>query len=229
MLSKPQIFYDSGSEVIKGQAIKVSCQSENGTSPISYRLLKANNILETRILASNEPAVFKDNPTNDTEYQCFVKNCHSHTEMESKRLKVKVIGELPCYEKKSCGTGAFSSHFQRFGLVQGLCGQGSGWYLCKVHKHDMWQSRTKAQQKGGQKISGGYRCVLSVQNLSSAVLKYESSVSTSGSFNVLLGSLSICSFLDELAVIPEICRPEAPLPFFFFPLAFKLLFKCNDP
>lgn len=94
MLSKPQIFYDSGSEVIKGQAIKVSCQSENGTSPISYRLLKANNILETRTVASNEPAVFTDNPTNDTEYQCFVKNCHSHTEMESKHLKVKVIAPV---------------------------------------------------------------------------------------------------------------------------------------
>nr|XP_025746007.1 platelet endothelial cell adhesion molecule-like isoform X2 [Callorhinus ursinus] len=94
MLSKPRIFYDSNSEVIKGQTIAVSCQSINGTVPISYRLLKANNVLESRDMRSNEPAVFKDNPMKDVEYQCVVDNCHSHTKMVSEVLRVKVIAPV---------------------------------------------------------------------------------------------------------------------------------------
>ncbi|EFB27233.1 hypothetical protein PANDA_013925, partial [Ailuropoda melanoleuca] len=94
MLSKPRIFYDSSSEVIKGQTITVNCQSINGTPPISYHLLKANNILESRDMNSNEPAVFKDSPTKDVEYQCTVDNCHSHTEMVSEVLRVKVIAPV---------------------------------------------------------------------------------------------------------------------------------------
>lgn len=94
MLSKPRIVYDSRSEVIKGQAIKVNCQSVNGTSPISYRLFKASTVLETLKVGSNEPAVFKDNPTEDTEYQCVVNNCHSYTEMKSEILQVKVIAPV---------------------------------------------------------------------------------------------------------------------------------------
>nr|XP_055174411.1 platelet endothelial cell adhesion molecule isoform X5 [Nyctereutes procyonoides] len=94
MLSKPRIFYDSSSEVIKGQTIAVSCQSINGTTPISYHLLKTSNILESRDMSSNEPAVFKDNPTKDTEYQCIVDNCHSHSEMVSEVLRVKVIAPV---------------------------------------------------------------------------------------------------------------------------------------
>ncbi|XP_032726729.1 platelet endothelial cell adhesion molecule isoform X2 [Lontra canadensis] len=94
MLSTPRIFYDSSSEVIKGQTIAVSCQSVNGTVPISYHLLKANSILDSHDMNSNEPAVFKDNPTKDVEYQCIVDNCHSHNEMVSEVLRVKVIAPV---------------------------------------------------------------------------------------------------------------------------------------
>ncbi|XP_042773064.1 platelet endothelial cell adhesion molecule isoform X2 [Panthera leo] len=94
MLSKPRIFYDSGPEVIKGQTIAVSCQSVNGTAPISYHLVKANSILESCNMDSNEPAVFKDKPTKDVEYQCIADNCHSHTEMISEVLRVKVIAPV---------------------------------------------------------------------------------------------------------------------------------------
>lgn len=43
---------------------------------------------------SNEPAVFKDKPTKDVEYQCIADNCHSHTEMISEVLRVKVIAPV---------------------------------------------------------------------------------------------------------------------------------------
>lgn len=94
MLSKPSIFHDSGSEVIKGQTIEVSCQSINGTSPISYQLLKGSDLLASQNVSSNEPAVFKDNPTKDVEYQCIADNCHSHAGMPSKVLRVKVIAPV---------------------------------------------------------------------------------------------------------------------------------------
>ncbi|XP_036755834.2 platelet endothelial cell adhesion molecule isoform X3 [Manis pentadactyla] len=93
MLSKPRIFHESRSEVIKGQTIEVSCQSINGTSPISYHLLKASSILKKCSMSSNDPAVFKDNPTKDVEYQCIVDNCHSQNKMFSEVLRVKVIAK----------------------------------------------------------------------------------------------------------------------------------------
>ncbi|KAI5277240.1 platelet endothelial cell adhesion molecule isoform X1 [Manis pentadactyla] len=94
MLSKPRIFHESRSEVIKGQTIEVSCQSINGTSPISYHLLKASSILKKCSMSSNDPAVFKDNPTKDVEYQCIVDNCHSQNKMFSEVLRVKVIAPV---------------------------------------------------------------------------------------------------------------------------------------
>ncbi|XP_028013176.1 platelet endothelial cell adhesion molecule isoform X2 [Eptesicus fuscus] len=94
MLSTPRIFYDSTFEVIKGQTIEVHCQSINGTAPISYQLLKASNILENYTVGSNEPAVFKDNPTEDTEYHCLADNCHSSPAMISEPLVVKVIAPV---------------------------------------------------------------------------------------------------------------------------------------
>ncbi|XP_015427937.1 PREDICTED: platelet endothelial cell adhesion molecule isoform X5 [Myotis davidii] len=94
MLSKPRIFYDFKSEVIKGQTIEVHCQSINGTTPISYHLLKASNIVENYTVGSNEPAVFKDNPTEDTEYQCLADNCHSSSAIISEPLVVKVIAPV---------------------------------------------------------------------------------------------------------------------------------------
>ncbi|XP_036195859.1 platelet endothelial cell adhesion molecule isoform X5 [Myotis myotis] len=94
MLSRPRIFYDSTSEVIKGQTIEVHCQSINGTMPISYHLLKASNIVENYTVGSNEPAVFKDNPTEDTKYQCLADNCHSSSAMFSEPLVVKVIAPV---------------------------------------------------------------------------------------------------------------------------------------
>ncbi|XP_036852734.2 platelet endothelial cell adhesion molecule isoform X3 [Manis javanica] len=93
MLSKPRIFHESRSEVIKGQTIEVSCQSINGTSPISYHLLKASSVLKKCSMSSNDPAVFKDNPTKDVEYQCIVDNCHSQNKMFSEVLRVKVIAK----------------------------------------------------------------------------------------------------------------------------------------
>lgn len=138
MLSKPKIFRDSKSEVIKGQAIEVSCQSSDGTSPIFYQLFKANNVLKSHNMSSNEPAVFKDNPTKDVEYYCIVDNCHSHTKMVSEVLRVKVIGKLPCYEKKSRGIGALVHIFKGLGVSRDCVDEKSGWYLYKVHKHDMW-------------------------------------------------------------------------------------------
>lgn len=94
MLSKPRIFYDFKSEVIKGQTIEVHCQSINGTTPISYHLLKASNIVENYTVGSNEPAVFKDNSTEDTEYQCLADNCHSSSAIISEPLVVKVIAPV---------------------------------------------------------------------------------------------------------------------------------------
>lgn len=94
MLSTPRIFHNSRFEVIKGQTIEVSCQSGNGSWPIRYQLLKENNILDRRDKNSNDPAVFKDNPTKDVEYQCTADNCHSHTEVVSRVLRVKVIAPV---------------------------------------------------------------------------------------------------------------------------------------
>ncbi|KAM6163539.1 platelet endothelial cell adhesion molecule [Rhynchocyon petersi] len=94
MLSKPMIFRETRSEVIKGQTIAVSCQSTNGTTPISYRLLKADGPSDSFNMSSNDPAVFRDTPTKDTVYQCFADNCHSHPEMISEVLKVKVIAPV---------------------------------------------------------------------------------------------------------------------------------------
>lgn len=94
MLSKPRIFHDSSAEVVKGQTIQISCQSTNGTASISYQLLKAGSFLQRQYKGSNEPAVFKDKPTSDTAYQCIADNCHSHAEMASEVLQVKVIAPV---------------------------------------------------------------------------------------------------------------------------------------
>ncbi|XP_075850796.1 platelet endothelial cell adhesion molecule isoform X1 [Microcebus murinus] len=94
MLSEPRISHDAQSEVIKGQTIEVSCQSINGTWPIAYQLLKANRVLEGCTKNSNDPAVFKDKPTKDVEYQCVADNCHSHAKMFSEVLRVKVIAPV---------------------------------------------------------------------------------------------------------------------------------------
>ncbi|XP_012588608.1 PREDICTED: platelet endothelial cell adhesion molecule isoform X2 [Condylura cristata] len=94
MLSRPRIFHNARSEVIKGQTIEVSCQSTNGSSPISYSLLKASNVLDRRDENSNSPAVFQDKPTQDTEYQCLADNCHSHDRIASSVLQVKVIAPV---------------------------------------------------------------------------------------------------------------------------------------
>lgn len=94
MLSKPRIFYNSSSEVVKGQTIQISCQSINGTSPISYSLLKEGKLLERKYKDFNQPTVFKDQPTKDTQYQCIADNCHSHTNIVSKVLHVKVIAPV---------------------------------------------------------------------------------------------------------------------------------------
>ncbi|KAM6174543.1 platelet endothelial cell adhesion molecule [Erethizon dorsatum] len=97
-ISKPRIFHDTKSEIIKGQAIRISCQSINGTSPITYYLLKGSDVLENITKTSNDPAVFWDNPAKDVEYKCIADNCHSHPEVSSEVLSIKVIA--PVYQVK---------------------------------------------------------------------------------------------------------------------------------
>ncbi|XP_045381779.1 platelet endothelial cell adhesion molecule isoform X2 [Lemur catta] len=94
MLSELRISHDAQSEVIKGQTIEVRCQSINGTWPIAYQLLKANRVLESCTKSSIDPAVFKDKPTKDVDYQCVADNCHSHAKMFSEVLRVKVIAPV---------------------------------------------------------------------------------------------------------------------------------------
>ncbi|CAN0124525.1 unnamed protein product, partial [Rangifer tarandus platyrhynchus] len=94
MLSKPSIFHDSRSEVIKGQTIEVSCQSINGTAPIFYQLSDASKLVANQSVGSNEPAIFRDKPMKDVEYWCSADNCHSHTKMFSEVLRVKVIAPV---------------------------------------------------------------------------------------------------------------------------------------
>ncbi|XP_034363698.1 platelet endothelial cell adhesion molecule isoform X2 [Arvicanthis niloticus] len=94
MLSKPRIFHDAKSEIIKGQAVGISCQSANGTAPITYHLMKAKSNFQTLQMKSNDPATFTDKPTRDMEYQCIADNCHSHPEVHSDILRVKVIAPV---------------------------------------------------------------------------------------------------------------------------------------
>lgn len=180
MLSTPRIFYDTRSEVIKGHTVKIHCQTTNGTPPISYRLLKANKDLESRDMDSNEPAVFKDNPTEDTEYQCIVDNCHSHAEMITELLPLKVIGKLLCYDKKSCEFWALVHIFKSLWLPGNYVDNGSGWYMGNVHLHDMWQSRTKAQVNEAGKYQGAIVVASSIpfEKLSNELLKQERSTPT---------------------------------------------------
>lgn len=94
MLSKPSIFHDAKSEIIKGHAIGISCQSENGTAPITYHLMKAKSDFQTLEVTSNDPATFTDKPTRDMEYQCRADNCHSHPAVFSEILRVRVIAPV---------------------------------------------------------------------------------------------------------------------------------------
>ncbi|XP_036051816.1 platelet endothelial cell adhesion molecule isoform X1 [Onychomys torridus] len=94
MLSKPRIFHDAKAEIIKGRPITISCQSTNGTAPITYYLMKDANIFRNLMINSNDPAAFTDTPTKDVEYQCRADNCHSHSELHSEILKVEVIAPV---------------------------------------------------------------------------------------------------------------------------------------
>ncbi|XP_061248383.1 platelet endothelial cell adhesion molecule isoform X4 [Bos javanicus] len=94
MLSKPSIFHDSRSEVIKGQTIEVSCQSVNGTAPIFYQLSNTSKPVANQSVGSNKPAIFRVKPTKDVEYCCSADNCHSHSKMFSEVLRVKVIAPV---------------------------------------------------------------------------------------------------------------------------------------
>lgn len=146
MLSKPRIFHDAKAELIKGHAITISCQSINGTAPVTYNLLKATDSFQTRSMHSfqtrsmysNHPATFADKPTKDVEYQCIADNCHSHSELYSEILSVKVIGKPLCREDLEWG----------FSKAEGLesirdCGDnGDG--TCAPHTAD--GSRAKPQQ-----------------------------------------------------------------------------------
>ncbi|XP_051035219.1 platelet endothelial cell adhesion molecule isoform X2 [Phodopus roborovskii] len=94
MLSKPRIFHDAKAEVIKGHAITISCQSINGTTPVTYHLIKATNVFLELKMKSNDPAAFTDKPLKDVEYQCMASNCHSHPDLHSEILRVKVIAPV---------------------------------------------------------------------------------------------------------------------------------------
>jgi hypothetical protein len=69
------------------------------------------------MMTSNDPAEFIDKPTKDVEYQCIVDNCHSHLEMFSEVLKVKVIGKLLCCKKND---GALVNILEGLGVTQRL-------------------------------------------------------------------------------------------------------------
>lgn len=103
MLSKPRIFHNAEAELIKGHAITISCQSINGTAPVTYNLIKATIFVRTRTMYSNHPATFVDEPTKDVEYQCMADNCHSHPALYSEILSVKVIGKPLCHEDLEWG------------------------------------------------------------------------------------------------------------------------------
>ncbi|XP_021489963.1 platelet endothelial cell adhesion molecule isoform X1 [Meriones unguiculatus] len=94
MLSKPRIFHDATSEIIKGHAVGIACHSINGTTPITYHLIKATRLFRSVMMNSNDPATFTDKPTKDVEYQCIVDNCHSHPQLHSEILKVGVIAPV---------------------------------------------------------------------------------------------------------------------------------------
>lgn len=94
MLSTPKIFHDAKSEIIKGHTISISCQSVNGTAPITYHLLKGMNTFRSHKMTSNDHAIFTDRPIKDMEYQCMADNCHSRTEMLSEVLRVKVVAPV---------------------------------------------------------------------------------------------------------------------------------------
>ncbi|XP_040605888.1 platelet endothelial cell adhesion molecule isoform X3 [Mesocricetus auratus] len=94
MLSKPRIFHDAKAEVIKGHAITISCQSVNGTTPVTYTLIKGTSVFLDLQTSSNDPVTFTDKPTADVDYQCLASNCHSHPELHSEILQVKVIAPV---------------------------------------------------------------------------------------------------------------------------------------
>ncbi|XP_013358677.1 PREDICTED: platelet endothelial cell adhesion molecule isoform X2 [Chinchilla lanigera] len=97
-ISTPRILHHPKSEIIKGQAVTVSCHSRNGTSPITYYLLRGSDVLENITKASDKPAEFRDSPTKDAEYKCVADNCHSHPAVSSEVLSIKVIA--PVYQVK---------------------------------------------------------------------------------------------------------------------------------
>ncbi|XP_072501519.1 platelet endothelial cell adhesion molecule isoform X2 [Notamacropus eugenii] len=91
IVSKPRIFHNSESEVIKGQLLELYCQSTNGTPPIRYYLCKMNTCKSHKEMYSNEPAKFLERPTATTEYTCVAKNHHSQGSVVSDVLNVSVI------------------------------------------------------------------------------------------------------------------------------------------
>ncbi|XP_043820311.1 platelet endothelial cell adhesion molecule isoform X3 [Dromiciops gliroides] len=91
IVSKPRIFHNSRSEVIKGQDLEVYCQSVNGTPPIIYYLCKMNTCKSQKEMFTHEPATFLEKPTATTEYTCIAKNYHSQGSVTSDILNVVVI------------------------------------------------------------------------------------------------------------------------------------------
>ncbi|XP_068920066.1 platelet endothelial cell adhesion molecule isoform X3 [Petaurus breviceps papuanus] len=91
IVSKPRIFHNSESEVIKGQLLELYCQSINGTPPIRYRLCKMNVCKNQQVIFSNQPARFLDRPTATMEYTCVAENHHSQGSVTSDVLNVVVI------------------------------------------------------------------------------------------------------------------------------------------
>ncbi|XP_054172415.1 platelet endothelial cell adhesion molecule isoform X6 [Homo sapiens] len=166
MLSQPRISYDAQFEVIKGQTIEVRCESISGTLPISYQLLKTSKVLENSTKNSNDPAVFKDNPTEDVEYQCVADNCHSHAKMLSEVLRVKVIAPVDEVQISILSSKVVESGEDI--VLQCAVNEGSGPITYKFYRekegkpfYQMTSNATQAfwtKQKANKEQEGEYYC-----------------------------------------------------------------------
>nr|XP_034798618.1 platelet endothelial cell adhesion molecule isoform X4 [Pan paniscus] len=166
MLSQPRISYDAQFEVIKGQTIEVRCESISGTLPISYQLLKTSKVLENSTKNSNDPAVFKDNPTEDVEYQCVADNCHSHAKMLSEVLRVKVIAPVDEVQISILSSKVVESGEDI--VLQCAVNEGSGPITYKFYRekegkpfYQMTSNATQAfwtKQKASKEQEGEYYC-----------------------------------------------------------------------
>lgn len=104
-----------GSAVL-GQPIKILCQSDDGSLPINYTLVKGYDRVSTAtIRLPSQKAVFTVNVTRGDElnsHMCEAKNSHRGTPPLSRRLNANVIGKCVCHLLRAhsiysgCGSAA---------------------------------------------------------------------------------------------------------------------------